>query len=55
MQVLEADPLTLLSRILDQLEGDFVLATAHGKLVEVLPSYDRLCELLQLTARIGTW
>jgi hypothetical protein len=55
MQVLETDPLSLLSCILDKLEGDFILATAHGKLVEVLPSYNRLCKLLKLTARIGTW
>jgi len=55
MQVLETDPLSLLSRILDKLEGDFILASTHGKLVEVLPSYDRLCKLLKLAARIGTW
>lgn len=55
MQVLEADPFSLRGSTLDKLEGDLVLATTHGELVEALPSHDRLCEVLELTAGIRSW
>ena len=55
MQVLEAYPLTFLSRTPYKLDSNLILATTHGELVEGLPSDHGLGKVRKLATWIGTW
>lgn len=55
MQVLEAYPLTFLSRTPYKLYSNLILATTHGELVEALPADHGLGKVLKLATWIGTW
>jgi len=55
MQVLEAYPLTFLSRTPDKLDGSLILATTHGELVEALPSDHGLGKVLELATWVRAW
>ena len=51
MKVLEADPLTLLGGLLDLLNGNLILATAHGDCMEASSSNYLVSEFFKLS----TW
>lgn len=43
MEILEADPLTFLGRLLDRLDGHFVVAATHSYLMVGGSADDLLC------------
>ena len=44
MEIFKADPFTFSSRVLHGLDRNFILATAHGKLVVAVTTYRLLCK-----------